>query len=210
MINRTVKSAGLMLLIALAIAARPAATSAASSVPAPLLDNTLASAPGKETALLAGGCYWGVQSVYEHVKGVKVAVAGYAGGHDYAEAVRVVFDPSVISYGQVLRLFFAVAHDPTELNRQGPDVGPQYRSEIYYQNDTQRRIAEAYIAQLGKAAVFANPIVTVVSATGSFKVADASQQSYAAMHPGDPYIVTNDVPKVEHLRSEFPELYRQK
>ncbi|MEO8193438.1 MAG: peptide-methionine (S)-S-oxide reductase MsrA [Gemmatimonadales bacterium] len=194
----------------------------ASTVPAPVVDNPLASTPGQETAVFAGGCFWGIQAVFQHVNGVKSAASGYAGGHTsspsyeevssgstgHAESVRVVFDPSKVSYGQLLHVFFAVAHDPTQLNRQGPDVGTQYRSELFYTNDAQKRIANAYIDQLGKAKVFSRPIVTKVSSFGPFTVAEGYHQNYATLHPNDPYIRFNDAPKVEALRKEMSGMYK--
>jgi len=196
---------------------------APSAIPAPLLDNPLAASPGQETAVFAGGCFWGIQAVYQHVKGVKSAVSGYAGGRTaspsydevsgggtgHAEVVRVVFDPSKISYGQLLRVFFSVAHDPTQLNRQGPDVGTQYRSEIFYTNDAQKRIAAAYIAQLDKAKSFKRPIVTRVSTLGQLTVAEDYHQNYANEHPNQPYIRIHDAPKVEALRKGFAQLYKK-
>ena len=195
---------------------------APSAVPAPAVDNTLASKSGEETAVFAGGCFWGIQAVYQHVKGVKSAVSGYAGGSvasptyedvssgttGHAESVRVVFDPSKVSYGQLLQVFFAVAHDPTQLNRQGPDVGTQYRSEIFYTNEAQKRIAAAYIGQLGKANTFSRPIVTKVSALGPFTVAEDYHQNYANEHPNDMYIRFNDAPKVEDLKKNLSEYYK--
>lgn len=197
-----------MMVVVAAVAANAAAKSATPPIPAPAVDNKLAPSPGEETAVLAGGCFWGVEAVYQHVKGVKVVVSGFAGGKEYAEAVRIVFDPSVISYGQILRVFFAVAHDPTQLNRQGPDIGPQYRSEIFAQDNSQRRIADAYIAQLQQAGSFDKPIVTLVSGSAPFKVAPAFHQSYVKLHPTEPYVVINDIPKLEHLREQFPALYK--
>lgn len=199
-----------------------ALVAAPSSVPAPAVDNTLALKPGQETAIFAGGCFWGVQAVFQHTKGVKSAVSGYAGGHTanpsyeevssgstgHAESVRVVFDPSKVSYGQLLRVFFAVAHDPTQLNRQGPDRGTQYRSEIFTTNDSQRKIASAYIDQLDKIHVFSRPIVTKLSSLGSFTVAEEYHQNYATEHPNDLYIRINDAPKVENLKKELKELYK--
>ena len=199
-----------------------ALAAAPSSVPAPAVDNPLAAKPGQEVAVFAGGCFWGIQAVFQHVKGVKSAVSGYAGGHTaspsyeqvssgstgHAESVRVVFDPSKVSYGQLLRVFFAVAHDPTQLNRQGPDVGTQYRSEIFYTNDAQKRIAAAYIGQLGKANTFSRPIVTKVSALGPFTVAEDYHQNYANEHPNDMYIRFNDAPKVEDLKKNLSEYYK--
>lgn len=199
-----------------------AAAAPVSAVPAPAVDNSLSAKPGEETAVLAGGCFWGIQAVFQHVKGVKSAVSGYAGGHvaspsyeevssgatGHAESVRVVFDPSKVSYGQLLHVFFAVAHDPTQLNRQGPDFGTQYRSEVFYANDAQKRIASAYIDQLTRAKVFKRPIVTRVSPLDSFNVAEAYHQNYATLHPNDLYIRINDAPKVEALRSEMSGLYK--
>jgi peptide-methionine (S)-S-oxide reductase len=199
-----------------------ALAAAPSAVPAPAVDNALAAKPGEETAVFAGGCFWGIQAVYQHVKGVKSAVSGYAGGHvtspsyeevssgatGHAESVRVVFDPSKVSYGQLLRVFFAVAHDPTQLNRQGPDVGTQYRSEIFTTNDSQKRIATAYIAQLTKAKAFSRPIVTKVEALNQFNVAEAYHQNYANIHPDDMYIRFNDAPKVDALKTELAPLYK--
>jgi len=200
-----------------------ALAAAPSSVPAPLIDNPLAAKPGQETAVFAGGCFWGIQAVYQHTIGVKSAVSGYTGGHiaspsyeqvssgqsGHAEVVRVVFDPSKVSYGQLLRIFFAVAHDPTQLNRQGPDVGTQYRSEIFVTNKAQQKIASAYIAQLGNAKVFSRPIVTKVSSLGAFTVAEDYHQNYAAEHPNDIYIRINDAPKVEALKKEVKQLYKE-
>jgi peptide-methionine (S)-S-oxide reductase len=193
-----------------------------SAVPAPAVDNALADKPGQETAVFAGGCFWGIQAVYQHVKGVKSAVSGYAGGHvaspsyyqvssgntGHAESVRVIFDPSKVSYGQLLQVFFAVAHDPTQLNRQGPDVGTQYRSEIFYTNAAQKKIATAYIDQLSKVKVFSRDIVTRVSAFEKFNVAEDYHQNYANEHPNDPYIRFNDAPKVVALKNELAPLYK--
>jgi len=180
-------------------------------------------AAGLQTAVLAGGCFWGIQAVYQHTKGVTNAVSGYAGGNkseaDYhivssgstghAESVQVTFDPRVVSYGQILQIFFSVAHNPTELDRQGPDVGPQYRSEIFPQNDEQRKIARAYVAQLDAAKVFPRRIATKVGdGRATFFAAEAYHQDYAVNHPNQPYIVYNDAPKVEHLKQMFPALYR--
>ena len=175
-----------------------------------------------DTAVFAGGCCWGVEGVFEHLKGVTSATSGYAGGSTtapsyeqvgsggtgHAESVQVVFDPSQISYGQLMQVFFVVAHDPTQLNRQGPDVGPQYRSAIFYRNDQQKREAEAYVAQLRAAKVFTRPIVTQIAPLHGFYVAEAYHQNYMAQHPNAMYIVVNDAPKVEHLRKQFPALYR--
>lgn len=201
-----------------------ASSARSAPVPAPLVDTPRSSAPGEQTAVVSGGCFWGVQAVFQHVKGVVRATSGYSGGSaktaeyeivstgetGHAESVQIVYDPSQITYGELLRVFFSVAHDPTELNRQGPDEGTQYRSAIFYANDEQKRIAEAYIAQLNEAKVFAHPIVTQVVALQAFYPAEAYHQNYAALHPNQPYIVFNDAPKVEHLKQEFPELYMAK
>jgi len=209
------------LLASVACTARAAAP---APVPAPLVDATRATAPGKETTVVSGGCFWGVQAVFRHVKGVISATSGYSGGSarnaeyeivstgetGHAESVQIVFDPSQITYGELLRVFFSVAHDPTQLNRQGPDEGTQYRSSIFYTNDEQKRIAESYIAQLDKAAVFPHRIVTQVVPLKAFYPAEAYHQNYAALHPNQPYIFFNDAPKVEHLRQEFPDLYTGK
>lgn len=198
--------------------ASPGATGA---VPAPTQDAARAAAPGRQTAVIAGGCFWGIQAVFQHVKGVISATSGYAGGASktaeyevvstgetgHAESVQIVYDPSQITYGELLRVFFSVAHDPTQLNRQGPDEGTQYRSSIFYSNDEQKRIAEAYIAQLDKMKIFSQPIVTTVVPLQTFYPAEAYHQNYAALHPNQPYIIFNDAPKVEHLRQEFPDLY---
>jgi len=195
-----------------------------NSLPNPAADAPLMQAGMKQEAVLAGGCFWGIQAVFQHVKGVKSATSGYAGGAadkaqyelvstgetGHAESVKIIYDPSQITYGQLLRVFFSVAHDPTELNRQGPDVGSQYRSAIFYGNDEQRRIAEAYIAQLTKAQIFRRPIVTQVVPLKGFYPAESYHQDYAALHPDDPYIVFNDAPKVAHLRQQFPDLYTGK
>jgi peptide-methionine (S)-S-oxide reductase len=192
-----------------------------AAVPAPVVDESGASTPAKETAVLAGGCFWGMQAVFQHVKGVESATSGYSGGTmknpDYetvssgstghAESVEIVFDPSKVTYGELLRVFFSVAHDPTELNRQGPDEGTQYRSVIFYANNEQKRVADAYIAQLEQAKVFQRPIVTQVVPFKGFYEAENYHQNYAKIHPYDPYILYNDAPKVVNLRKDFPELY---
>jgi peptide-methionine (S)-S-oxide reductase len=185
-------------------------------------DDQAAHTPGKETAVFAGGCFWGTQSVFERVKGVLDTTAGYAGGSaatatydqvssettGHAESVRVVFDPSQITYGQLLRIFFSVAHDPTQLNRQGPDVGASYRSVIFYTSEEQRKISQAYIAQLDAAKVFPKPIVTQVVPLKGFYDAESYHQDYALHNPGNPYILVCDRPKVEALKQQFPELFK--
>jgi peptide-methionine (S)-S-oxide reductase len=211
----------LVLIISLLAAVACNARTAAMAVPAPATDAKLASAPGQQSVVVAGGCFWGIQAVFQHVKGVISATSGYSGGSadkaayevvstgetGHAESVEIVYDPAQITFGELLRVFFSVAHDPTELNRQGPDQGTQYRSVIFYRNDEQRHIADAYIAQLDKAKVFPSPIVTQVVALQAFYPAEAYHQNYAALHPNQPYILYNDAPKVEHLRQEFPALY---
>jgi peptide-methionine (S)-S-oxide reductase len=206
------------------IGASVACTASSTTIPDPDLDAPLASAKGEQIAVLAGGCFWGVEAVFEHVKGVKDVKSGYAGGSaaaaeyekvsrgttGHAETVRIAYDPSRISYGQLLKVFFSVAHDPTELNRQGPDTGTQYRSAIFYSNEEQKRIAQAYIEQLNKAKVFPRPIVTQVGSLESFHEAEAYHQDYLARHPDEPYIVINDIPKVENLRKQLPGLYKAK
>jgi peptide-methionine (S)-S-oxide reductase len=218
------KSLSLLLALLLVGAALLYGTStprAAIAIPDPAVDAPLAAAKGEQTAVLAGGCFWGVDAVFKHVKGVNSVTSGYAGGgtrparYDvvstgttgHAESVRINYDPSRITYGQLLKVFFAVAHDPTELNRQGPDTGTQYRSAIFYANDEQKRIAESYVEQLNRAKVFARPVVTQVAALDSFHPAEGYHQNYLALHTDEPYIVYNDLPKLENLRKQFPELY---
>jgi peptide-methionine (S)-S-oxide reductase len=208
--------------LALSIGACEAAE-APVSLPPPAQD-VAASNATPQTAVFAGGCFWGVEAVFRHVKGVKSAVSGYAGGTvkapsyelvstgttGHAESVEVVFDPAQVTYGQLLRVFFSVAHDPTELNRQGPDHGTQYRSAIFTTSDEQAKVARAYIAQLDAAKVFTGPIVTQVAPLPAFYEAEAYHQNYAALHPTQPYIAFNDLPKVDHLREQFPTLYRSR
>jgi peptide-methionine (S)-S-oxide reductase len=222
--------AGWLAVIGLAAAAflvrSPAIPSASgtppSALPIPTVDEPATGGPKSETAVLAGGCFWGVQGVFQHVKGVQSAQSGYAGGDaatanydavttettGHAETVRIAYDPTQITYGQLLRVFFGVAHDPTELNYQGPDVGPSYRSVIFTQNDTQQKIANAYIAQLNAAGAFPAPIVTAVTPGAQFFPAEAYHQDFFDLHPNNPYIVENDLPKLNALRSTFPDLYR--
>jgi len=201
-----------------------AGDNAIAAVPSPAVDAPIASSKGEQTAVVAGGCFWGIQAVFQHVKGVINATSGYSGGSastaqyelvstgdtGHAESVRITYDPSQITYGQILRVFFSVAHDPTQLNRQGPDTGSQYRSVIFYNSDDQKKIADAYIAQLEKAHVFPRPIVTQVVPLKAFYPAEAYHQDYAVHHPDNPYIVYNDAPKVTHLHQQFPELYTGK
>jgi peptide-methionine (S)-S-oxide reductase len=190
-------------------------------IPPPKVDAPLAVTAGSETAVFAGGCFWGTQAVFQRVKGVIKTTTGYAGGSaatatsdqvvtettGHAESVEVVYDPSRITYGQLLRVFFFVAHDPTELNRQGPDVGTSYRSAIFYTNDEQKRVATAYIAQLDAAKVFPKPIVTEVTPLKGFYRAEDYHQDYALKNPGNPYIQICDLPKISALKQQFPELF---
>ncbi len=192
-------------------------------IPAPAVDNPKA-AGAPQTAVLAGGCFWGVQGVFQHVKGVTQVVAGYSGGAKgtaqyetvssgstgHAESVKITFDPAQVSYGQLLQIAFSVVLDPTLLNRQGPDVGTQYRSEIFYADEDQKRIAEAYIAQLDQSHVFARPIVTRVDALKGFFPAEGYHQDYLYLNPTAPYIAFNDMPKVENFRRTFPQLYSER
>ncbi len=211
---------------ALAIAAVAIAPSRAAEeaviIPAPAID--VKEASGIQTAVLAGGCFWGVQGVFQHTAGVLNAVSGYSGGTkesaDYnlvssgrtahAEAVEIKYDPKKISYGKILQIFFSVVHDPTQLNRQGPDSGPKYRSAIFAGNDEQKKVAEAYIAQLNAAKVYKKPIVTKLGPLEAFYAAEAYHQDYLTLHPNQPYIVFNDIPKVEALKKIFADSYIEK
>src|ERR1700761_3189181 len=205
-------------------AARPGCTVKAATgmpLPAPTTDTTLAKTSGKQTAVFAGGCFWGTQAVFERVKGVVKTTTGYSGGaaatatYDqvttettgHAESVQVVYDPSKITYGQLLRIFFSVAHDPTELNRQGPDVGTSYRSAIFYANDEQKRLATAYIQQLDAAHIFPHPVVTQVVPLKGFYRAEDYHQYYEHHNTENPYILVCDRPKIEALKQQFPDLF---
>jgi peptide-methionine (S)-S-oxide reductase len=202
-------------------ATRGASRPLSEPVAAPVFDSNVAS-PAEDTAVFAGGCFWGVEAVFEHLKGVKTAASGYAGGSlanpsyelvstgdtGHAESVQVIYDPSQVSYGKLLQVFFSVAHDPTQLNRQGPDHGTQYRSAIFYNTPQQQRVAEAYIKQLTAAKTFSRPIVTQVSKLSAFYPAEAYHQDYLAHHPNQLYIVINDQPKVAALKKQFPAEYR--
>jgi peptide-methionine (S)-S-oxide reductase len=197
-------------------------TSQSVAVPAASVDAPLASVTGSDTVVFAGGCFWGIEAVFEHVKGVQSAVSGFAGGRPkspsyedvssgttgHAESVQVIFDPSEVTFGKLLEIFFSVAHDPTEKDRQGPDVGTQYRSAVFYRSDDQHRIIDAYIAQLTKEKVYRRPIVTEVTPLRAFYPAEAYHQHYAMLHPDSPYIATYDLPKVAALKARYPELYR--
>jgi peptide-methionine (S)-S-oxide reductase len=223
--SRTLNRGGFVVATFAAVAAllfvqRFANASRAVTVPAPALD--IPSTAKTETAVFAGGCFWGIQAVFQHMKGVTSATSGYSGGWidrpsyemvssgttGHAESVRVVYDPSQVSYATLLKVFFSVAHDPTELNRQGPDVGTQYRSSLFYMNPEQKQQADAYIKQLNAAHVYPKPIVTQVVAYKAFYPAEDYHQDYAESHPADPYIVINDAPKVANLKKHYPELYR--
>ena len=191
------------------------------SFPRPTVDASLATKTGRATAVFAGGCFWGVQGVFQHVKGVRRATSGYAGGSvekpyyelvssgstGHAESVEVEYDPAQITYGQLLMVFFSVAHDPTQKNRQGPDIGTQYRSMILYGDEEQKKIAESYIAQINTAKVYEKPVVTEVRPNSGFYEAEDYHQGYLEKHPDDPYISYNDLPKVKRLKAAFPDLY---
>ena len=213
-------SAGLLSLALTALVLHlPAHADPATAIPAPAYDP--ADTQPSETATLSGGCFWGMQGVFEHVKGVRRVVAGYTGGAKataqyevvstgatgHAESVQITFNPAVISYGRILQIYFSVAADPTELNYQGPDSGTQYRSEIWYASLTQRQVAADYIAELTKAHVFSNPIVVRVDPAMPFYQAETYHQDFLVLHPDDPYIAVNDIPKVENLKTMFPEFY---
>jgi len=203
------------------VGGRPAGAQEGIAIPEPTLDQVGAS--GYQVAVLAGGCFWGVQGVFQHVEGVESAVSGYAGGSavhanyravvsgrsGHAEAVKITFDPNTISYGKILQIYFSVAHDPTQLNRQGPDHGTQYRSAIFPQNEAQQRIANAYIDQLNAARVYRAAIVTNIETGKPFYVAETYHQDYMTKHPTQPYIVINDLPKVGRLKHLFPERFRE-
>jgi peptide-methionine (S)-S-oxide reductase len=204
-----------------ALGSRPP-EAASMPFPPPTLDAPLADVKGQQTAVFAGGCFWGVQAVFEHLKGVSSATSGYAGGYvkspsyesvsmgvtGHAESVSITYDPSQITYGQLLMVFFSVAHDPTQWNRQGPDTGSQYRSLILYIGEEQKRIAQAYIGQLNTAKVYSRPIVTKVEPYQAFYPAEDYHQDYLKHNPNDPYIMYNDLPKLENLKKTFPNLYR--
>ena len=207
----------------LALFASLAFADSKSTFPDPAVDETKASAHGKETAVLAGGCFWGVEGVFEHLKGVTDVVSGFSGGEKstahyetvstgrtgHAESVKITYDPSQITYGELLKVYFAIAHDPTELNRQGPDTGTQYRSAIFYANDEQKKIAEAYIQQLNAAKVFQRPIVTQVAPLKGFYAAEDYHQKFMQNNPTYPYIVYNDLPKLMALKKQYPAMCKR-
>ena len=223
--RRTVLQGVLAVLTAVPLAGlgtrQAAAAEQAVVIPAPAADAVPDG--GLQGAVLAGGCFWGVQAVYQHTKGVTNAVSGYAGGQKdtaryemvgtgrtgHAESVSITFDPQQISYGKILQIYFSVAHNPTELNRQGPDFGTQYRSAIFYADDEQKRIASAYIAQLQQAHVFGGPIVTKLEPLSGFYPAEDYHQDFLVLHPTYPYIVFNDLPKLDNLKRLFPDSYRE-
>jgi peptide-methionine (S)-S-oxide reductase len=210
-------------LAATGLACQAGADAINRTIPAPAVDTPAADATGLQTAVLAGGCFWGMQGMFEHVQGVTKVVAGYSGGSKstaryemvgteltgHAESVQITFDPKRISYGQLLRLYFSVAHDPTELNRQGPDSGPSYRSEIFFANPSQERVAKAYVEQLNKASVFKAPIVTKIEPLKGFYPAEGYHQDFLVKNPGHPYIVRNDLPKIDALKQVYPEVFRE-
>jgi peptide-methionine (S)-S-oxide reductase len=203
------------------LGAPPTTPALAAMAPEPAPVGVTASS---DTAVFAGGCFWGVEAVFEHLKGVSSATSGYAGGSapspsyeevssgttGHAEAVLVVYDPAQISYDQLLQIFFTVAHDPTQLNRQGPDVGTQYRSAVFYRNDAQRQATKRYITKIREAKLYRDPVVTEVAPLEAFHTAESYHQDYLVRHPNQPYIVINDMPKLEHLRQRFPALYRER
>ena len=200
------------------------APSGSSTFPDPAKDSHVTGSVPPQTAVLAGGCFWGVEAVFEQLKGVSDVVSGFAGGNQFtahysvvstgatghAESVKITYDPATITYGQILKVFFAVAHDPTELNRQGPDEGTQYRSSIFYSSDEQKSIADAYIQQLNNAHVFKRPIVTTVVPFKGFYAAEDYHQDFIAHNPDYPYVVVNDLPKLRALKAEFPNLLKTK
>jgi peptide-methionine (S)-S-oxide reductase len=206
-----------------ALAGRQAGADAINkAIPPPAVDTPAAGATATETAVLAGGCFWGLQGMFEHVKGVTRVVAGYSGGSKetahyemvgtertgHAESVEITFDPKRVSYGQLLQLYFSIAHDPTELNRQGPDSGPSYRSEIFFNSPAQQRVAEAYVAQLTRSKVFDRPIATRIEPEKGFYPAEDYHQDFLIHNPNHPYIVINDLPKIDALKRVYPQLYR--
>ena len=226
-VRRRILQGGLVALAAIPLAGLAgrlvAAAETAVVIPPPAVDGPSAGAGTLQTAVLAGGCFWGVQAVYQHTKGVTKALSGYAGGQKdsahyemvgtgrtgHAESVSITYDPQQISYGKILQIYFSVAHNPTELNRQGPDFGTQYRSAIFYADDEQKRIASAYIAQLQQADIFGSPIVTKLEPLSGFYAAEDYHQDFLVVHPSYPYIVFNDLPKLDNLKQVFPDYYRE-
>lgn len=221
MLHKVLATSAIALMCGLSSACADAVNKA---IPAATVDAPKARALASETAVLAGGCFWGMQGVFEHVRGVKKVVAGYSGGAaatahyelvgtemtGHAESVQITFDPRVVSYGEILRVYFSVAHDPTELDRQGPDSGSSYRSEIFFTSPMQEKIAKTYVAQLGTAHVFGDPIVTKIEKLDGFYAAEDYHQDYLIHNPTAPYIVYNDLPKIDALKRVFPTMYRDK
>lgn len=221
--NVIVRRLATLLVLALAVRCSKPAVGPYTALPVATVDDAIAGKSDQKMAVFAGGCFWGIQSVFQHVNGVVMATSGYSGGSDatasyemvstgntgHAESVEVIYDPSKVTYGTLLRVFFSVAHDPTQLNRQGPDYGTQYRSAIFTANPEQERIAKAYVQQLDEASVFGTPIVTEISPLTGFYNAEEHHQNYADKHPRDRYIVVNDAPKVEALRSYFADIYKR-
>jgi len=217
-------TAGMLAAAALAWHAAPSSAEPARRVPAPAADLPASPTTKYDVAVFAGGCFWGVQGVFQRVKGVNNAVSGYAGGNaktaryedvgsgrtGHAESVRITYDPRQISYGKLLQIYFSVAHDPTQLNRQGPDTGPQYRSTVFAENAEQAHIAKAYIVQLNQARTFGKPLATTIEMAKPFYAAESYHQDFLTRHPGNEYIVFNDLPKIEDLKKLFPESYRSK
>lgn len=217
------KTACFFAMPAVALFASFAFAGSKSAFPDPLVDQTKTGEHAKETAVLAGGCFWGVEAVFDHLKGVTDVVSGFSGGEKstahyevvstgrtgHAESVKITYDPSQITYGELLKVYFAVAHDPTEVNRQGPDTGTQYRSAIFYANEEQKKIAEAYIQQLNEAKVFSHPIATQVIPLKAFYPAESYHQKYLQNHPDQPYIVYNDLPKLAALKKQYPAMCKR-
>jgi peptide-methionine (S)-S-oxide reductase len=219
-------SVGLLLAALTGVGLHEAATADAidKAIPVAAVDAPKTSAPASETAVLAGGCFWGMQGVFEHVRGVTRVVSGYSGGAKatahyelvgtettgHAESVQITFDPRIVSFGEILRVYFSVAHDPTELNRQGPDSGSSYRSDIFFASETQEKIARAYVAQLAAAHTFKDPIVTKIEKLNGFYPAEGYHQDFLIHNPNYPYIVFNDLPKIDALKRVLPAMYRDK
>ena len=224
MMNKILLAAGTVMLSAWALLGTSMASEKAVKLPAPALDTPAGQASARETAVFAGGCFWGVQGVFQHTRGVLNAVSGYAGGQKetanyssigtgrtgHAESVQISYDPKQISYGKLLQIYFSVVHDPTQLNRQGPDSGTQYRSAIFYTNAGQKEVAERYLAQLDAAKLFPGKIVTQLTPLNAFYPAEAYHQDYATLNPYSPYIARFDLPKIANLKTMMPELYREK
>ena len=224
MMSKLLWTAGAVMVAAWALLGASAAAEKAVKLPAPALDMPTGIENARETAVFAGGCFWGVQAVFQHTQGVLNAVSGYAGGQretanyasigtgrtGHAESVQITYDPKQISYGKLLQIYFSVAHDPTQLNRQGPDYGTQYRSAVFYTNASQKEVAERYVAQLDAAKMFPGKIVTQLTPLNAFYPAEAYHQDYATLNPRSPYIARFDLPKIANLKSVMPEVYREK